>query len=53
MPTYDYRCKDCKKGFSITCSITKHGKKVSCPKCGSRKVRQQISPFFAVTSHKA
>jgi putative FmdB family regulatory protein len=54
MPTYDYHCNDCKKKFSITCSISEHDKKpAKCPKCGSKKVRQEISSFFAVTSHKA
>jgi len=54
MPTYDYRCGNCKKTFSVTCSISQHGKKpVRCPKCESKKVKQAISSFFAVTSHKA
>ncbi len=54
MPTYDYRCKDCKKTFSVTTSISEHEKKkVACPKCESKNVRQEISSFFAITSHKA
>lgn len=54
MPTYDYRCEKCKKAFSVVLSITKHDtKKVACPKCGSKQVKQQVSSFFAVTSHKA
>lgn len=54
MPTYDFRCSECKKTFSVTCSITEHGKKkIACPKCGSKKVKQGVSSFFAVTSHKS
>lgn len=53
MPTYDYKCEKCNKSFSITCSINEHGKKrIPCPKCSSLKVKQKVSSFFAVTSHK-
>lgn len=53
MPSYDYKCENCNKKFTITCTISEHEKKrVSCPKCSSRKVKQQVSSFFAVTSHK-
>jgi hypothetical protein len=35
-------------------TISEHEKKrVACPKCDSRQVKQQISQFFAVTSNKA
>lgn len=54
MPTYDYRCEKCNRRFSITCTISEHDKKkATCPKCGSRQVKQQISTFFAVTSNKS
>lgn len=54
MPTYDYRCEKCKKAFSMTLTIKEHDtKKVACPKCGSKQVRQRVSSFFAITTHKA
>jgi putative FmdB family regulatory protein len=54
MPTYDYRCEKCHKLFSLALSVERHDKKrIACPKCGSHLVKQQISPFYAVTSHKA
>ncbi len=54
MPTYDYRCDKCHATFSVHLSIKEHeGHKVACPKCGSRAVKQQIRPFYAITSHKA
>lgn len=54
MPIYEYTCKECRKSFSTAISIDEHDhKKVTCPKCGSKKVEQQYSPFYAVTSHKS
>jgi len=54
MPIYDYRCLDCKKKFTLNLSVAEHdrsGKK--CPKCGSKKIEQQMAAFFAVTSKKS
>lgn len=54
MPTYDYHCEACKKSFSVELSMKDHGaKKITCPKCGSRRVKQKVSSFYAVTSRKA
>ena len=54
MPTYNYKCGKCKKKFTIVMTISEHDKrKPKCPKCGSRKVTQQIAAFFAVTSDKS
>jgi putative FmdB family regulatory protein len=54
MPVYDFRCGNCKKKFSQTMSISEYEKKkVKCPKCGSRKVEQQLAAFYAVTSKKS
>ena len=54
MPTYEYRCEQCRKGFSRVESISQHGKKrPKCPKCGSTKVMQVFSPFFAKTGKKS
>jgi putative FmdB family regulatory protein len=54
MPVYDYKCVDCKKKFTLTLTVSEHDKvKVKCPKCGSKKVEQQMASFFAVTSKKS
>ena len=54
MPTYDYQCQDCKRKFSVQHSIAEHDKvKVDCPKCKSKKVKQQVSPFLTKTSRKS
>jgi putative FmdB family regulatory protein len=53
MPNYEFKCENCKKRFTLTLSISEHEKKkMVCPKCKSRKVKQQISSFQAVTSKK-
>ncbi len=54
MPTYDFRCADCRKKFSLTMSITdRDRKRIKCPKCGSRRVEPVFSSFFAKTSRKS
>ena len=53
MPTYDFVCDGCKKKFTLFMSISDYErKKYSCPKCKSKKVKQQISSFQTVTSKK-
>jgi len=54
MPTYDYGCRKCGKGFSVTHSIAEHGRKrVRCPQCESRRVQRSITAFFTKTSKKS
>ncbi|MDI9570375.1 MAG: zinc ribbon domain-containing protein [Pseudomonadota bacterium] len=54
MATYEYRCEACKKSFTLIQKISEHGKtKVTCPKCKSEKVKQQISSFLIKTSRKS
>jgi putative FmdB family regulatory protein len=54
MPTYEFRCEKCRKGFSRVEAISQHGKKrPKCPKCGSVKVMQVFSSFFAKTGKKS
>jgi putative FmdB family regulatory protein len=53
MPQYDFVCQDCKKPFSKILTVAEYEKgRIVCPKCGSRKVEQQASPFYAVTSQE-
>lgn len=55
MPTYEYRCKDCKRTFTVIQSIAEHDKgKPACPKCKKKKnVTQLMSAFSAKTSRKS
>jgi len=54
MPTYEYRCLNCRKPFEVVMSISDYEKgKVKCPKCGKKKVEQQISRFMVQTSKKS
>ena len=54
MPTYEYRCEDCRKKFERTESISEHETaKTKCPKCGSKKVATVPSLFFAMTLKKS
>ena len=42
MPTYDYACGACGHSFEVFEKPPEGGSK-SCPKCGRRKARRQIS----------
>lgn len=54
MPLYEYHCKECDKVFSLRLHIKEHEKKrPKCPKCGSRKLAQVYSSFFAKTAKKS
>jgi putative FmdB family regulatory protein len=54
VPTYEFRCEDCKKDFTVVMSMAERDKgKVSCPVCKKRKVKQQISTFQTKTSKKS
>jgi putative FmdB family regulatory protein len=51
MPQYDFVCQDCRNPFSKILTVEEYEKgKIVCPKCGSRKVEQQVFPFHTVTS---
>lgn len=54
MPTYDFRCSDCRKKFSLAMSISeRERKRIKCPKCGSQRLETVFSSFFAKTSRKS
>ncbi len=54
MPTYEYRCQECRKRFSRVERITAHGRRrPACPKCKSRKVTQVYTAFYAKTAKKS
>ena len=54
MPQYVYKCDACGKGFTRIMGIKEHeAAHVTCPKCSSAKVRQQITEFSAITKKKS
>lgn len=54
MPTYDFRCGECRKKYTLTMSITQRDtKRIKCPKCGSGRSEPVFSTFFAKTSRKS
>lgn len=54
MPTYDYRCENCAKTFSVTLSMSERDKgNIACPVCKKNKVVQLYSTFYAKTSKKS
>ncbi|MFZ5944435.1 MAG: FmdB family zinc ribbon protein [Bacillota bacterium] len=42
MPTYDFKCKECAKSFTVQTSIKDKGK-VSCPACGTKEIQQKFN----------
>lgn len=54
MPTYEYQCKECSEIFERIEHVKEHDAgKLTCPKCGSKKVDQRLGTFFAKTSRKS
>ena len=54
MPTYEYTCQDCHHSFDKTLTLAAHEQEhPNCPKCGSSKVSQGFTSFYAVTSKKS
>ena len=54
MPTYEYRCAACEKYFTVVQSMAEQERRgVRCPQCGTDRVVQQFSPFYARTSRKS
>ncbi len=54
MPTYEFMCQKCEKPFTLVMSISDYEKKkVQCPKCKSKRVKQQITSFQTKTSRKS
>jgi putative FmdB family regulatory protein len=54
MPKYEFICEECSKKFTLTMRVSEYEKKkVTCPNCKSKKVRQLISSFQTITSKKA
>jgi len=54
MPTYEFVCARCKASFSLFLKVSDYEKKkFSCPKCKSKKVKQQLTSFQTITAKKS
>lgn len=54
MPTYEYRCLDCRKRFEIFMSYAEYGKRsVVCPHCGSSNVQRRIGRIRVARSEES
>ncbi len=54
MPHYEYHCEKCGKDFEKFLTIHEaETEKVKCPSCGSTRIEQKFSSFFAVTAKKS
>ena len=42
MPIFEYVCGECRHSFE---AVVQGSQKAVCPKCGSRKLKQQVSNF--------
>jgi len=54
MPTYVYRCEQCKETFEQVETMSEHGtSKPKCPHCGSDRIARVPAPFSAKTARKS
>jgi putative FmdB family regulatory protein len=54
MPTYEYLCNQCNHEFTRIMSFKEYETgKVTCPKCNSGEVKQQMTVFISKTSRKS
>jgi putative FmdB family regulatory protein len=54
MPQYVFFCQDCNKEFALILHIADLEKGVVvCPRCGGKRVTQQVAVFSAVTGKKS
>jgi putative FmdB family regulatory protein len=54
MPTYEYLCGKCGEEFVLIMSISEYeAGNITCPKCQSGDVKQQMSAFNPKTSRKS
>jgi len=48
MPIYEYKCKDCRKKFTLLIGVTSVEEKEQCPYCGKNNITRLISSFFTL-----
>jgi putative FmdB family regulatory protein len=49
MPLFEYRCKKCKRQFSLLVGVTREKAPLECPRCGSTKVTKLISRIAPIS----
>ena len=56
MPTYSFVWQKCPNSFSLEASFEEYDKKspkkFSCPKCGSKKIKQILTNVFFLKNNK-
>ena len=45
MPIYEYTCMKCNKGFAVLQRVGTTEKDTTCPDCGSKDVKKNLSAF--------
>jgi putative FmdB family regulatory protein len=54
MPTYDYRCLNCNRRFSVFMTYREYGQKaVACPHCSSDQVQRRIGRVRVARSEES
>jgi putative FmdB family regulatory protein len=54
MPTYQYRCKDCKRRFEVFMSYSEYGTRpVQCTHCASNNVERRIGRIRVARSEES
>ncbi|MGB9898969.1 FmdB family zinc ribbon protein, partial [Thermanaerothrix sp.] len=54
MPTYEYRCLDCRKRFEVFMTYAEYGTRaVTCPHCGSSNVQRRIGRVRVARSEES
>ena len=54
MPTYEFVCNQCREEFMRIMSLKEfEAGQITCPKCSSADVKQQMSHFIPKTSRKS
>jgi putative FmdB family regulatory protein len=54
MPTYDYRCLNCNRRFSIFMTYSEYGQKaILCPHCASQQVQRRIGRVRVARSEES
>lgn len=54
MPTYEFRCLDCRRRFEIFLSFNEYGKRpVRCPHCGSQNAQRKIGRVRVARSQES
>lgn len=54
MPTYQYRCQDCKRRFEVFMTYSEYGtRSVACPHCNSERVERRIGRVRVARSEES